>query len=373
MKKILVILATDRLSSPARLVVQVIEHCDHKRFSMLIGCTWQGVKEDSSEFFQELQRRKIPLRIFRQLRGLDPSPLLAAIKLVRKEKIDLIETHGYKACFIGLFLKIFSRKPWITVLHGHTAENLKMNFFSWLELRMARYADRIVTVSAEMRRRLILGGLPAGKTVTIHNAIDPSQFITAEQTITRTRFGVGKHEFLIGIVGRFSPEKGQDLFIKAFKLLALSNPQVKVIFIGEGPTEAEIRAMVHKYGLENRVVFAGYQPEILSFYQILDLIVMPSRSEGLPSVALEALFYRVPVVATAVGGTGEVIINEKTGLLVSPEDPEKLSAAIARMITDSSLQKSVAEAGFELISERFLPEARTRAFERLYENLEGDK
>lgn len=368
MTNVLILMTTDRFSSPARLVVQTIEYSDHQRFSLTIGCTWQRAGQ-TSEFFEEMRRRGIALEILPQKHSLDPTPVLSAIRLVRKKKIDLIETHGYKACFIGLFLKILTRKPWVVVLHGHTAENRKVMLFAWLELRFSRYADRIVAVSSEMRRRLVADGLPSRELVTINNAIDPLQFASSSEAPTRAQFGIAASDFLVGVVGRFSPEKGQDLFVEAFKHLAAVHSSVKAILIGEGPTEEAIRDLVRRYGLGDRVLFAGYQPCISLFYPILDLVVLPSRSEGMPSVALEALFFRIPVVATEVGGTGEVIVSEQTGLLVPPEDPNLLSEAIVRLHGDSALRNRLAAAGHEMVRERFMPGTRVRAFEDLYGSL----
>jgi glycosyltransferase involved in cell wall biosynthesis len=367
--RILILLTTDRFSSPARLVVQAIENADHRRYTMTVGCTWQGAEIDQSEFFQELRRRGIPLQILPQRGSLDPKPVLEAIRFVRATGIDLVETHGYKACFIGFFLKLFTRRPWITVMHGHTAENRKMKVFSRLELILANYADRIVTVSAEMRSRLVAQGLPPGKTVTIPNAIDPVQFTVGGEPATRAGYGVAADEFLIGVVGRFSPEKGQDLFVEAFSRLAAVYPSLRAIFLGEGPTEQQLRALVREHGLEERMIFAGYHSRITDFYPLLDLVVMPSRSEGMPSVALEALFCRIPLVATAVGGTAEVITTGENGLLVPAEDPEKLAAAIECLYLDNSLRERFSAAGAELIRARFLPEARVKAFAYLYESL----
>jgi glycosyltransferase involved in cell wall biosynthesis len=373
MIKILILMATDRFSSPARLVVQTIEYRNRKRFEMLVGCTWIGRRSTPSEFFSELQRRHIPLRVLHQKMSFDPTPVLSALRLLRREKIDIIETHGYKACAIGFFLKLLSGKPWVAVMHGHTAENKKMSLYSALELNLSKSADRIITVSEEMRKRLVARGLSAEKTVTIHNAIDPEQFTCTDKAITRETFGVAATEHLIGVIGRFSPEKGQDVFIEAFKLLVAENSGVRAIFIGEGPTEELIRRRVAAYGLEEHIIFAGYQSGISTFYPLFDMVVMPSRSEGLPSVALEALFHRIPVVATSVGGTSEVIVDGLTGLLVPPENPSILAEAMSRILSDRPLARRLAASGEDLVLRRFLPVPRVRAFEAIYDLLAGGR
>jgi len=364
--KVLILMATDRFSSPARLAVQTIEHCSTSRFTISIGCTWLG--GPLSEFILELQRRCIPFHILRQRCGIDPQPLFTALRIMKTEEYDLIESHGYKAAAIACFLKLFTRKPWIAVLHGHTKENWKVELYSLLELFLVRYADKIVTVSAEMRRRLVAGWLPQARTVAIPNAIDPDQFSVIRGGVTRGQLGIADHETLIGIIGRFSPEKGQDLFVEAFNQLATTHPQVKAIFLGEGPTEEQIRVLVKNFHLEDRVIFAGYQTCIADYYPLLDLVVMPSRSEGLPSVALEALLLKIPVVATMVGGIPELIKDEQTGLLVASENPERLAAAIERLLADDNLKDRIISGGYALVTGQFTPDARAKAFEKLYES-----
>ena len=367
MTNVFIVMATDRFSGPARQVVQMFEHIDQEHYKLSLGCTLLEGSE-STEFMQEVDRRGVRLNILAQKKPYDPTPIAAALKLVRREGIHIIQSHGYKSGVIAYFVSRMTGIPWIAFMHGHTTENLKMSWYYRLELLLAKRADRIVTVSEEMRSRLLKQGLPADRSLAIHNAIDPGQFQSATAPVNREEFGVAPKETLIGVIGRFSPEKGQDVFLEAMRVVTATHP-VKVLLLGEGPTEQSLRELCAQYGLGETVIFAGYQPEIAPFYAILDLIVLPSRSEGLPNVAMEALFYKIPVVATAVGGTPEVIKDGETGLLVQPDAPEKLADAINRMLDDPTMASRFRSRGAEFISEEYSTKSRLRRIEGQYSDL----
>lgn len=368
-KNILVLIDSSRLSGPGRQVIQIFHFIDHRKYHHRLG--YPVVGDDETELLKEVRARSLPLSVLPQRCSFDPRPLWWLPKILRQHKIDVMQTHGYKPCFLGFWMKLWKRTSWIHFMHGHTNENWKVACYFWLEFQLARYADRIVTVSEEMERRLVKRGLPQQKTVTIQNALDPQVFRAVTERVTREQLGVSADDLLLGVIGRFSPEKGVDIFLDALRRVVERHPQVKAILIGEGPMEGNLRQQVESYGLQSQVLFAGYQPQISSFYPLLDLLVLPSRSEGLPNVALEALFFRVPVVATAVGGTPEVIVDDETGLLVPSEDPLAMAAAIEQILVDESLRQRLISGGEERIKNHFLPEARVQKIESLYMELLG--
>ena len=136
----------------------------------------------------------------------------------------------------------------------------------------------------------------------------------------RQRCGAGPNHLLVGVIGRFSPEKGHALFLRALSQVVKIIPETKAVFVGEGKEAEQLEVMVRAKGLEDRVTFAGYQAEISSIYSVLDLVVIPSLSEGLPNVLLEAFLHRRPVVGTAVGGIPDVMQGELSRWLVPPGD-----------------------------------------------------
>jgi len=367
--KILDIIFTDRVSGPARQLFQLIKVIDASRYGISIAST--ATDADKSEFLCEVEKCDIPYHILPQRFFIDPTPITVVCKRIKKQQYDVIQSHGYKSAFIAFFAHYLANIPWVAFLHGHTTENLKVRLYHALEFKLVKHADKIITVSHEMRERLVSRGLPAERTVVIQNALDPQEFAASAKPHLRKKFGVKPDEKLIGIIGRFSPEKGVDVFLEAFKLLSKSDTSLKAILIGEGLLEAELRNYCSTHQINDRVIFAGYQKDIAEFYPILDMMVMPSRSEGLPNVALEALHFGVPVVATDVGGTSEVIIDGKTGLLVPSERPDLMQAAMSTLFADEGLRCRLIKQGKQHLSENFSPKSRVEKIERIYSELAG--
>jgi glycosyltransferase involved in cell wall biosynthesis len=143
----------------------------------------------------------------------------------------------------------------------------------------------------------------------------------------------------------------------------------KLLIVGEGPERERVEAAARSLGLEASVVFAGHASDVRPFYALADVLALPSHSEGSPLVLLEAMAAGVPVVATAVGGVPEVATDGETALLVPPHDPSAIANALARVLSDATLARSLAERAAAHVAERFSPEARARALVRIYDAL----
>ncbi|MDH3997989.1 MAG: glycosyltransferase family 4 protein [Desulfuromonadales bacterium] len=366
-KKILILIDSSRLSGPGRQVLQIFQHIDRERYDLTLGVPVVGHAD--TELLCEARKSGVQLLEFRQRHSFDPFVIFALRRKVKALGIDIVQTHGYKPCVLGAMLKLLSGHRWLHFMHGHTAEDFKVALYFRLEFTLARFANRIATVSDEMRARLVARGLPDTKTATIHNALDPAQFQSNAESASRNDFAISEQETLIGVIGRLSPEKGPDVFLDAFKRFLQQGYKAKVLLIGEGPLEQELRQQCAALGLGDQVVFAGYQPAISQFYPLLDLLALPSRSEGLPNVALEALYFGVPVVATEVGGTPEVIVGNETGLLTPADAPDALAETMGRICDNADLRKRLVENGRSLCREQFSPSARVNKIETLYASL----
>jgi glycosyltransferase involved in cell wall biosynthesis/peptidoglycan/xylan/chitin deacetylase (PgdA/CDA1 family) len=170
-------------------------------------------------------------------------------------------------------------------------------------------------------------------------------------------------------VARQDPAKGIDILLRAVALLAKSFPDIGLTMVGTGTHLETNRALAEKLELEARTAFAGLIPYAVPYIRAADVVVLPSRREGLPIVALEALALERPVVATAVGGTPTVIRDGETGLLVPPEDPVALADAIAESLHDPDAAARRARAGRALVEERFAAEPMLDMIERLLREL----
>jgi glycosyltransferase involved in cell wall biosynthesis len=242
----------------------------------------------------------------------------ALVKILRALSPEIIHTRLFSAGFWGRTAAFLSVRAAIVHTHaGYTFLEKK-----WKRLPMERaltgVTDRVVCVSAAVKDHLAhIGGLPEKKMVVIPNAIDTAPF----DHIAPGK--IGKPARLI-TVGRLARVKGQDVLLRA--LPHLGDSVAEVVVVGDGPQGPHLRRLASQLGVASKVTFMGARDDIPELLSQADLFVAPSRSEGLPVAVLEAMAAARPVVATAVGGTCEVL--EGVGWLVPPRDPEALAHAI---------------------------------------------
>ena len=195
----------------------------------------------------------------------------------------------------------------------------------WLyRLKYTRTCHGIIAVSDAVRRGLIESGVPAAKIEVIHTGIQMPEPVPRD----RQKFGLGEADFVIGHMGAFTAEKGQDVAVAAAALLAPSLPHAKMVLAGDGHLRKEMLSEIRQ-GAPRNVIFPGFISDRSAFFAALDLFIMPSRSEAWGLAALEAMAHGVPVIASDVGGLPEIIEAGNGGWLVPAGDP----AALARAIT----------------------------------------
>jgi glycosyltransferase involved in cell wall biosynthesis len=169
----------------------------------------------------------------------------------------------------------------------------------------------------------------------------------------------------VGSIGRLVREKGFDVLIRALTRL----PKVAALVIGDGPERGPLERLAREQGVEDRVVFLGWKEDARRWLTAMDVFVVPSRIEGFGLGIVEAMLARVPVIAAAVGGTAEVIIDEETGWLVPPDDPDALAAAIERVLGDEVLRGRTTRLARSLVKTEFTPEIMAGRFEAMYREL----
>jgi glycosyltransferase involved in cell wall biosynthesis len=203
-------------------------------------------------------------------------------------------------------------------------------------LKYAHTCDAVVAVSDFVRQLLIRAGVPESKIEVIPDGIEiPTAPPTlALRTQARARWGFDEQEFVVGHLGAFTPEKGQDVALESLHLVAVKLPQVRLLLAGDGPTltRPEIARAIAR--AKDRVTLCSVVENLEEFYPALDLFVMPSRAEGLGSSVLHAMAFGLPVVASRVGGLPEIVAEGEMGWLVSPGSPSALAVAIVAAASD---------------------------------------
>lgn len=265
------------------------------------------------------------------------------VAILRAAKVDLLCCHGYKADLLGLLAARHLRIPVISVSRGWTAECARVQLYEMLDRRVLRHMDRVVCVSEAQAEKVRRIGVRRDKVVVIRNAIRPERFRNCDETYRQkllAMFSAAQRSrvpcsvsapFVVGAAGRLSPEKGFSVFVSAAQELlasplpeSVSRSPLFVLF-GDGPLRESLARQIADAGLQDKFILAGFHADLDRYLPHLDLFVQSSYTEGLPNVVLEAMAAGVPVVATDVGGTSELIEDRKTGRLIPPGDSRQMA------------------------------------------------
>jgi glycosyltransferase involved in cell wall biosynthesis len=248
---------------------------------------------------------------------------------------DVLHAHTPRTAMIASFVAKRCKLPWVYHVHSPTARDSTFAMLNrindWVEAYSLRNADHIITVSKSLRREMLTRGHSRNKITAVANGV-------AEQTPIDPSSRLDNRQWKLGMVALVRPRKGIEVLLEAIAKLNSVRNQVSLEVIGGFETpeyESSIRALIHRLDLESTVNLRGFTKNVPEVMRTLDAMVLPSLfGEGMPMVVLEALACGVPVIATRVEGTPEVIRHGQEGLLARPQDPDSLSQAIQVFISD---------------------------------------
>jgi len=368
---VLALIHSMRVSGPVRGLLQLAAHAEAVGVQVRLGMFLaRGLQ--TCDAIEEARRRRFAVEVLHEHGRFDPMVLHSAWRLARRERVRVLQSHGYKAGVVSWYLRRMLGIPWVAFAHGFTWEGGRMKFNYWVERTVLKKADIVVAVSAATAQMLCGVGVRPERIRVIWNAVEPPSLL--EGTHSRAgpiHWGFTDDALVIGVIGRFSAEKGQRLFIRAFASVMTAVPNACAVLIGEGPEAALLQQDILDAGLAQRVKLVEYQANIGNVYPLLDLVVIPSYSEGLPNVLLEAMASGKPVVATTVGGVAEVMQDRLSETLVPPDDASALATAIIRLLRDRPLCQRLGTEGAAYVREHFNPLARARSIAGLYQELVG--
>jgi glycosyltransferase involved in cell wall biosynthesis len=302
----------------------------------------------------------------------DPQTLRSLRALAVRVRPDVIQTHAVKSHFLARLAGLPRQAPWVAFHHGYTWPSLKARAYNQLDRWSLRSANQVLTVSVPFRNELAAFGVRPGRIEIVHNAIPAGWGLNAREpgkaAALRAGAGIPAEKKVILIVGRLSREKDHLTLLEAVNRLR-AGAMPHLVIVGDGPEKSRIEERVRRLGMHGCVTFTGHQSSAEPWYGIADVAVLSSLSEGSPNALLEAMAANVPVVATAVGGIPEIVADGESALLIAPGDPESMSAAITRILTEPGLADRLKKRSHELVLERHEPAARTRKLVSIYHSL----
>jgi glycosyltransferase involved in cell wall biosynthesis len=264
---------------------------------------------------------------------LNPFVLRKLHRLIQSRQIDLIHTHLQEADFYGFWLKKLNpRLHWISSRQNTDAFRTRA-FWRTLNATISRRMDRVIAASDAVRDFVAQHErVPLEKLVVVRNAIDLSRFDDRpSRDDARKQLNLPAGDFVVGIVGRLSPQKGHHFLFDAAATLTAEIPNLRLLVVGEGQLKGRLKRQAQALGIAERVSFVGFRPDMGVLYAAMDLLAMPSLFEGLPLVLVEALVCEKVAIGARAAGITDVIEDGKNGILVKVGDPQELAAAIGRV------------------------------------------
>jgi glycosyltransferase involved in cell wall biosynthesis len=367
--KVLALTASSELTGPCRSLFQLVDHSKQWGVEFVLGI-FLLARHRTSLAIDEAKRREHCVEVLSQRRRYDPALLRQVSNIIRRHDISILQSHGYKAALIAWLFHHITGIPWIALAEGYTSENRRMAIYNRLDRWLLRGADRVVAVSHATAQLLQEYGIPAERVTVIANAIDARDYdLDANRDTLRRVWHIHTDDVLVGVIGRLSPEKGHSVFIQSFKRVLKHVPRAHAVLVGEGPEEGTLRRIVQREGMEERIHFVGYHCAMSPVFAALDLVVVPSLSEGIPLALLEALLHRKPIVATRAGGIPEVLTGELARWLVRAGDAEALAAAQVEALHNHSLRMELGEAGARHVSQQFSSARRAEHMLEIYQEV----
>lgn len=307
-----------------------------------------------------------------------PLAVLKLAKILRKEKIDILQTHLYEASFVSLLAAKLARVP-LKILTRHHADQTHLigkKLPIAIDCWEAKKADKIIVLSNAVREFMTsFDGVDTEKITVIYQGFDFESFSADQNDRERVReeFGLAENDFVIGTIGNFFPTKGHRFIVSAAKKLLDEIPHLKLLFVGDGGDKKNLKKQISELGLDEKVIFTGFRRDVNACMKAVDAVVHPSLSEAFCQVLVEAMSVETPIISTDVGGAKEVITDGENGLLIPSEDVEAIAKAILKVYRNRDFAMKIALSGRKTVHERFTVEKMINHQIECYESWLRDK
>ena len=346
-----------------RQLVELASRLDPRRFRVAVAALRAGGALEG-----EARRRGVEaLHTARQGR-FDLSPILRLAAFAVKRRVDVTHSFLFFDALHGRLAAALAGVP-VRIASLRGVDYAPGSLRNYVDRALLSLTDCLVANSEWMRDRARRCGLRRARIEVIRNGVDAARFDRpAERERVRRELGIARKAVAVGMVGRLSREKGVDVFMRCAARVAEECADAVFVVVGDGPERGALERMA---GSPARVVMTGWRDDVGETLSALDVLALTSRSESAPNAALEAMAAGLPVVATRVGGTPEIVEDEVTGLLAPSEDVAGLSERLTRLCRSAALRRMMGRRGRRRIEERFSMRRMVERYEALYEELVG--
>lgn len=319
---------------------------------------------------KEAEKNNLESKIFYCKGKFDMGTVFNIMRYIKEKKIDIIHSHNYKSNFYAVLSGANMDIKKITTCHNWIGKNIKMKFYEYLDKLLLRRFDKVIVVSEILRDEVTTSGVLSDKVIVVNNGINVNRFLVLSlKSQVRNSLGIEEEDYIVGTVGRLTPEKGHTYLLKAFKEAVSEYPKMKLLIVGDGMLKDSLETAAKRLALESKVIFTGVREDIPQILNIMDVFVLPSLTEGSPMALLEAMVSKKSVIATKVGSIPEIIKDGYSGLLVEPGDVMHLSNAIKELFKNKEKAGFLSANAYETINEKYSAKKMGQKYVEIYESL----
>lgn len=334
-----------------QVIRQLVMHLPRDQFSNEILC----IDGEVGEMGQRLEAEQgITIHQLKRQPGLDWRLALDIRRLVKQQGITIMHCHQYTPWFYGWLGSLGTGVRRVFTEHGrfHPDRHRRK---AWLVNKlMAATTDSVVAISRATREALVeYEFLPAAKIEVIYNGIETLASDPEQARELRAHLGIAGDDLVLGTVSRLDPVKNQRMMLKAFSLFAGKEPGCWLLIVGDGPDRAMLEEYARQLGIENRVIFTGFQSAPVRYLEIMDIFLLSSHTEGTSMTVLEAMSLGKPCILTRVGGNPELVEDQVSGILVQTENSNAMAAAIGELVENKALRHRLGEQAKATFERRF--------------------
>lgn len=344
-------------------IYELVTRLDRRRYTPLVACFRPG------RVSGEIEAAGVPVFMLPKRGKIDPLLVGRLVRLMRRERIDLLQTYLFTANTWGRLAGILARVPIIVSSERNVdmwEETYKQRLGNWLD----RWTQLTIGNSRAVGDYLAAKGLPREKIRVIDNGVDTSRFDEpVDPGPVRAELGIAPGHLVVGLLARLEPQKDPHTFMQAAAIIAQRLPTVSFLVVGGGSLQADLEREAHALGLHKRMIFTGPRRDVPRLLAACDVSVLSSVKEGMSNTIMESMAAGRPMVATRVGSNADLVVDGETGFLVPPRDPVAFAEAIQRVLDDPAGRERMGQAARIRIAERFSVKAMVAATERLYDGL----
>lgn len=347
-----------------QVVVNLCRTIDRDRFHITVLCL-----RALGPLAQEIEQIGIKVILLPQSeQGTDYFSFLKVAKILKTEKIQVIHTHNTQPLVDGTLGALFSGKKKRIIHTDHARQFPDKKRYMFAEWSMSLFVYKMVGVSEQTTANLRkYEKISVKKLMTIENGIDGSKFdITIDTEAKRKELGLPPDGPVIGVISRLEKVKGITYLLQAMPEILKKYPQLTLLVVGDGAEREPLGKESLQLDIHDHVVFVGSRLDIPEVFQVLDIYVLPSLSEGLPMGLLEAMSSGCPVVATNVGGIPDAVIHGETAILVEPRISEELTEVLIDLLQNEPLRKKLSVDMQNVFQENYSADIMTKRYSLLY-------